>query len=94
MFVALLLTSCEISKDNVTINAEPDSVIEGSEFGVTALVELGNYLWYDTTTHIVYWWKGDIRGYSATTPSPYYAPNGLPYRYDPEKNIFEEIHFE
>lgn len=27
----------------------------------------------------------------AITPSPYYAPNGLPYRYNPETNTFEEI---
>ncbi len=29
--------------------------------------------------------------YAATTPSPYYAPNGLPYKYNPETNTFEEI---
>ena len=29
--------------------------------------------------------------YCATAPTPYYAPNGLPYRYNPESNTFEEI---
>jgi hypothetical protein len=51
-----------------------------------------DFLWYDSTTRIVYWWNGKIEGYTtATTPSPYYAPNGLPYRYNPETNILEEI---
>ena len=29
--------------------------------------------------------------YCATTPSPYYAPNGLPYKYNPSTNTLEEI---
>jgi hypothetical protein len=55
------------------------------------MVEIGNYLYYDSTTRIVYWWNGAIRANYATTPSPYYAPNGLPYLYNPETNTFEEI---
>jgi hypothetical protein len=35
--------------------------------------------------------NGAIAGTISTTPSPYYAPNGLPYRYNPETNTFEEI---
>lgn len=60
--------------------------------GKDALVEIGNGLWYDSATGIVYWWNGRLPGYTNdTTPSPYYASNGLPYRYDPETNTFEEI---
>ena len=60
--------------------------------GSSALVELGDGLWYDSTTRIVYWWNGCISWADfSTTPSPYYAPNGLPYRYDPLTNTFEEI---
>lgn len=61
--------------------------------GKSAMIELGDGLWYDSTTRIVYWWNGCLKyqyNYS-TTPSPYYAPNGLPYRFDPENNRFEEI---
>ena len=29
--------------------------------------------------------------FSITSPTPYYAPNGFPYRYNPETNTFEEI---
>lgn len=38
-------------------------------------------------------WSGSMDGhhYQDTTPSPYYAPNGKPYRYNPETNTFEEI---
>lgn len=57
------------------------------------MIEIGNYLYYDSTTRIVYWWNGIIgtAGDSAISPSPYYAPNGLPYLYNPETNTFEEI---
>ena len=54
---------------------------------------IGSYpgLWYDTSTQIVYIWNGNISGYSATTPSPYYSPNGHLYKYNPEANMLEEI---
>lgn len=46
--------------------------------------EVENRLFYDEKTNIVY-----VRVITpgSTSPSiiPYYAPNGLPYRYDPEK---------
>jgi len=57
------------------------------------LVEIENGLWYDSVTRIVYFWNGrlDVGYYSSTTPSAYYAPNGFPYRYNPETEEFEEI---
>ena len=62
------------------------------EHGEDNMIELGNDLWYDSVTGIVYWWNGNLsRSESATAPTPYYAPNGLPYRYNPEKQTFEEI---
>ena len=62
------------------------------EHGNGNLVEIGNGLWYDSTTKVVYWWNGELRSTDwSTTPTPYYAPNGLPYRYNPEKQTFEEI---
>lgn len=73
------------------MNAENADQLAGGKFGKSALVEIGDGLYYDSTTRIVYWWNGIIYGRSATTPSPYYAPNGLPYRYNPETNTFEEI---
>lgn len=88
---ALTLTGCEENKP-VNVNVENDSSISGKMFGKSALIEVGDYLWYDASTRIVYWWNGNLSDTRwDTTPSPYYAPNGLPYRYNPETNTFEEI---
>ena len=87
----LALTGCD-GKRPITVNVTNSDSIYDSTFGETALIEIGNRLWYDATTRIVYWWTGTMgSSYSCTVPSPYYAPNGLPYRYNPETNTFEEI---
>lgn len=89
--ISLIFTGCDEPK-TVNVNVESDSSISGTAFGKSALIEIGDGLWYDTATRIVYWWSGTLDGISrySTTPSPYYAPNGLPYRYNPETNTFEE----
>lgn len=91
--VALTLTGCGETK-SVNVNVEKDSTISGNVFGKAALTKIGDCLWFDKTTRIVYWWNSEISENGTrwdTTPSPYYAPNGLPYRYNPETNTFEEI---
>ena len=55
------------------------------------MVELGNGLYYDSFTGIVYWWNGYLDNDASTTPTPYYAANGLPYRYNVETYTLEEI---
>ena len=75
----------------INVNIENSSDLSGTKIGTDALIEIGNDLWYDSTTRIVYWWNGVIHTKSSTAPTPYYAPNGLPYRYNPESNTFEEI---
>lgn len=77
----------------INVNVENSSDLSGTMIGTDALIEIGSGLWYDSTTRIVYWWNGYIIWLDdcSTTPSPYYAPNGLPYRYNPESNTFEEI---
>lgn len=84
----LLLCGCS-KEDKVATETENFNI----EFGVENLIEIGNGLYYDSMTKIVYWWNGALypSTYSSTTPSPYYAPNGLPYRYNVETNVFEEI---
>ena len=74
------------------INVENSTDLSGTVIGTDTLIEIGSNLWYDSTTRIVYWWNGRISSgcYGATAPTPYYAPNGLPYRYNPESNTFEE----
>lgn len=99
LIAALTLTGCS-EKKSVNVNVGNDSSISGNVLGKSALREIGDGLWYDTTTRIVYWWNGNLgtsfvnKYQSDTTPSPYYAPNGLPYRYNPETNTFEEIAYD
>jgi hypothetical protein len=84
------LTACT-GDTHISVNAENTDQLSGGKLGKSAMVKIGDGLYYDSTTRIVYWWNGSMAGQWATTPSPYYAPNGLPYRYNPETNTFEEI---
>ena len=94
--LAFSLVGCGEST-TVSVNVENSENMNGIKLGTDVLIKIGNGLWYDSTTRIVYWWNenlGDDNWEALrcdTTPSPYYAPNGLPYRYNPETNTFEEI---
>ena len=91
---AFSLVGC---RETVNANVENSENLDNPELGTAVLVKLGNGLWYDSTTRIVYWWNERLGAncWSAssidTIPFPYYAPNGLPYRYNPETSTFEEI---
>lgn len=91
--IALTLFGCNYVVKSVHVNVENNDELSGEKLGRSAMVEIGDNLWYDSTTRIVYWWNGNLyaNSYSVTTPTPYYAPNGLPYRYNPDTNSFEEI---
>ena len=90
--LAISLCGCSSNNTPISINVENPSDLNGTTAGRKALTEIGDYLWYDSTTRIVYWRNGYIATANwATTPTPYYAPNGLPYKYNPETNTFEEI---
>lgn len=69
---------------------EPSTESDGILLGRSGLMELGNGLYYDINTRIVYWWDGN----HSTMPSPYYAPNGLPFQYDHLLNKFVEIEYD
>lgn len=91
MAMAFTLTGCgdffSVRKMNVFEDIENEELLENSiEFVEIGYVgeSSGDVLKYDTTTGIVY-----IDGYYVFTP--YYAPNGLPYKYNPETNELEEI---
>lgn len=91
---ALLLTGCENDckkSEPVHVNVSEGSELSSNTFGVGNLIEIGNYLYYDSATRIVYFWNGHVQLDYSTTPTPYYAPNGNPYRYNPETNTFEQI---
>ena len=96
ILLSALLLSCSLigcgTETVVAVNVENSEKLHNVTFGKGALKNIGNGLWYDTTTRIVYFWNGVCSSVDfSTTPSPYYAPNGLPYKYNPEKNTFEEI---
>ena len=78
---------CDISKVNV--NVDNSENLSTSSLGRTGLTEIGDGLYYDSATRIVYIILSPV-GYKGYM-SAYYAPNGLPYRYNPEANTFEEI---
>ena len=77
----------------LNVNVENSSELNNTTLGTDSLILIGNGLYYDSTTRIVYWWNGTMSTFAnfATTPTAYYAPNGLPYRYNPETKTFEEI---
>jgi hypothetical protein len=91
--MVLGLIGCAPANTSVSVNVENSDNLSSGKFGKSAMVEIGDFLWYDSTTRIVYWWNGNLYASASytTNPSPYYAPNGLPYRYNPETNTFEEI---
>lgn len=90
------LSGCTNETKMVVLNTEIEGisqVINNNVLGKSALVEIGNELYYDSVTGIVYWWNGYLNDYdrACTTPTPYYSSNGLLYRYIPETNILEEV---
>ena len=99
MFV-VTLAGCSNESTTINVTVEDTESLNNTIFGLNALIKIGNGLYYDSSTHIVYWWNGYLGEDSwsttrtDTTPSPYYAPNGLPYKYNPETNTFEEINNE
>lgn len=84
-------TGCGSNEAVLNIKQE-SSVSSTGRIGIKNLKAIGGYLYYDATTGIVYWWNGatGVCDY-ATVPSAYYAPNGLPYKYNPANNTLEEI---
>ena len=77
----------------LNVNVENSSDLNSSTFGKQSLIEIGSGLFYDSATRIVYMAHGINSVYESKTYCPYYAPNGLPYKYNPESNTFEEINF-
>lgn len=94
--IVFSLVGCS-ARETVVVNVENKEILSGTTLGTAALIKIGNGLWYDSSTKIVYWWNENLGADSIgawradTTPSPYYAPNGFPYKYNPETNTFEEI---
>ena len=90
--IVFSLVGCGAVEPAVVVNVENKDNLSGVVLGKDALIEIGNDLWYDSTTRIVYWWNGVLAKCDwSLAPTPYYAPNGFPYLYNPKTNTFEEI---
>lgn len=90
--VILNLSGCgETEVVAVNVDGEISSQLNNTILGVDALVEIGDYIYYDSTTGIVYWWNGCYHSDWSTSPTAYYSPNGHLYRYNPQTNTLEEV---
>lgn len=88
---SFVLTGCSEEKA-ISINVENNKEFNEQNVGKEVMVKIGSGLYYDSNTKIVYWWNGYCNNSNASTmPTPYLAPNGLPYKYNIEINTFEEI---
>ena len=84
LFFIVLLVGCA---ETTTVNIEGEVTTQSGKFVTISYYPIE--LSYDTSTEIVYIKNYTYHGNYVYTP--YYAPNGLPYRYNPEINTFEEI---
>lgn len=82
--VLLFLVGCK--SNPIQVNVSNSEELSSNQFG--KFIEINNVLEYDSATRIVYIYNPNSYGGSRT---PYYAPNGFPYKYNPETNTFEEI---
>jgi ABC-type transport system involved in multi-copper enzyme maturation permease subunit len=88
----LLLAVIGCGNNNSTHNIQINNENHFIDIGTASLKQINDCLYYDINTNIVYWWHGTLEGGKYdVAPSPYYAPNGLPYRYNLTTNTFEEI---
>lgn len=89
--MTLSLVGCGGS--SITVNVEDNSNLNSNTLGTDSFTNITNDLVYDPATRIVYI-KSITYGIGYYVYTAYYAPNGLPYRYNPETNTFEEINFD
>lgn len=82
--VLLFLVGC--TSEPIRVNVSNSEKLYSDNIGT--FVKIGERLGYDSATRIVYICNLNSYGSSYT---PYYAPNGLPYKYNLETNTFEEI---
>ena len=98
LLLMLTINGCG-TKEAISLNVKTSDTgitqtLNNNALGTLALKKIGNGLWYDTTTGIVYWWNGRLISVYKdidSPPTPYYSSNGLIYRYIPGTNTLEEI---
>lgn len=82
--VLLFLVGC--TSEPIQVNVSKSEELYSDNIGT--FIKINKDLRYDSATRIVYIYNFNGYGSSYT---PYYAPNGLPYKYNPQTNTFEEI---
>lgn len=87
-FLFFSLTGCG---EDTVVNVNVENGVELNNITLGNFISISDNLYYDSATRIVYISHGMNSLYESKTYCPYYAPNGLPYRYNPETNTFEEI---
>lgn len=86
VFMTCLVTGC----DTGTSYHETFDVSLSNNQNI-CLQRIKDTIYYDLRTDIVYFWNGYNYYNASTMPSPYYAPNGLPYKWNPVTEKLEEI---
>ena len=76
----------------LNVNVENSSELDSGTLGTQSFVEISSDLVYDQATRIVYI-RNTTNGPCYCVYTAYYAPNGFPYRYNPENNTLEKIKF-
>lgn len=84
----MFLTACS-NTTQLNVSTGNETIVR--DIGTGSLIEIGGDVYYDSYTNIVYFWNGSDCGQTATMPSAYFAPNGLPYKYNPKSNTLEEL---
>jgi hypothetical protein len=89
ILLAALLLSCSLTgcstEEGIAINTNSEE-LSSNRFGT--FTAISDDFFYDNATLIVY---KNYDVYGGDVIIPYYAPNGLPYRYNPTTNTLEEI---
>lgn len=88
LIITLCLYGCETVQMNVSVQGETNE-FSNIENGFIKICDKPIALVYDEMTRIIY-----INNYAYNANhirTPYYAPNGLPYKFNTETNTFEEI---
>lgn len=85
---ALFSTGCGSESEPIQVNVSASEKLQSNKLGT--FKDIGDNLVYDSATGIVYI-ENITYGGCRLVYTPYYAPNGLPYRYNPKKKTFEEI---
>ena len=87
LFSSIGLIGCS---DTIALNVNMEGEVTNAQSsGFVKICDDPIPLSYDPMTRIIYI-RSDTYSYHYVY-TPYYAPNGLPYRYNPETNTFEEI---